>query len=206
MWVIKIRQNMNKHYLRKHIIKKRSMMTPDEVNYKSLNIIDRIMELNCYKNSKIVMCYMDIKNEVSLQEFIKKSLESKKRICIPRIEGDSHGRGKIEPYEIKDMENDVEKGAYGIPEPEKFKCKKVKPDSIDIVIVPGIVFDMNGHRIGYGAGYYDIFLKSVNINCMKIAASYEMQLVEKIKNAWHDVPVDIIVTEKRVIKCSNQTQ
>jgi len=182
------------------------MMTSDEVNYKSLSIINRIMDINYFKNSAIIMCYMDIKNEVCMREFIKKSIQSGKRVCIPYIEGNSHGRGKIESYEIKDVINDTKKGAYGILEPDICKCAKVKSDVIDIVIVPGVVFDMNGHRIGYGAGYYDIFLKSVNRSCMKIAASYELQLVEKIKKAGHDVPVDIIVTEKRVIKCANQAQ
>jgi len=76
---------------------------------------------------------------------------------------------------------------------------------IDLVIVPGVVFDKSGHRIGYGHGYYDRFLdnlEKINKNAVKVGLAYDFQIADKVPIEKHDVPVDKIVTEKRIIRCN----
>ncbi len=79
--------------------------------------------------------------------------------------------------------------------------KLISINKIDLVIVPGIGFDQRGNRIGHGEGFYDRLLKNTNI--FTIALAYEFQIIEKIPIDKYDTPVDIIITEKRVIKCKN---
>ena len=77
--------------------------------------------------------------------------------------------------------------------------KYISINEIDLVIVPGIGFDQKGNRIGHGEGFYDRLLK--NTNALAIALAYEFQIIKNISIDKYDIPVDIIITEKRVIKC-----
>ena len=96
--------------------------------------------------------------------------------------------------ELKDW-NDLEPGSYGILEPKKDKIIEMLIESIDIIIVPGVGFDELGCRLGHGAGYYDNLLKK-SINATHIGLAFEFQIVEKVPIESHDLPVDIIITEK----------
>ncbi|MDP7322999.1 MAG: 5-formyltetrahydrofolate cyclo-ligase, partial [Candidatus Woesearchaeota archaeon] len=105
--------------------------------------------------------------------------------------------------EIKNF-NELEPKTWGILEPKDEFIRKFDIENVDLVIIPGIVFDQNGHRIGYGYGYYDRFLKKLDKNVVKIGFGFEFQIVDKIPEEKHDVPVDIMVTEKRVINCNEK--
>ncbi|RLF39548.1 MAG: 5-formyltetrahydrofolate cyclo-ligase, partial [Thermoplasmata archaeon] len=101
----------------------------------------------------------------------------------------------IYPVEIENLD-DLERGAFGILEPQN---KKIYTGDIDIIIVPGIAFDFRGYRIGYGKGFYDRFLRGAD--ALKIGIAYDFQIVKQIPEDDGDVPVDIIVSEKRVLFC-----
>jgi 5-formyltetrahydrofolate cyclo-ligase len=192
---------MNKRLLRNDILKKRCMMAVEEVNDKSLRIIDRIVGLGCFKECESIMCYMSIRNEVNMELFIEKCILSGKKVSIPLVDREPGNKGQLIAFEIKNAAKDTIRGTYDILEPDRQKCVEVKANEIDMVVVPGLAFDMYGYRIGYGAGYYDMFLKEVRADCIKLGAAYEMQLVEQIDKEAHDVPVDILVTENRLVKC-----
>ena len=94
---------------------------------------------------------------------------------------------------------DLKAGFHGIPEPESW-CREIpKCGSKLLVIVPGVVFDRAGNRIGYGGGYYDSYLKQAD--CIKVGVAFDFQCVEQIVPEVHDVPVDYIITEKEMITC-----
>ena len=99
---------------------------------------------------------------------------------------------------VIDFESLVPFGKFGIPEP--MELMKVSYKSIDAVIVPGVAFDKNGYRIGFGFGHYDKFLKKTP-HAVKIGLAFEFQIVDSVPKEEHDVPVDFIITEKRVIDC-----
>ncbi|MCX7658787.1 MAG: 5-formyltetrahydrofolate cyclo-ligase, partial [Oscillospiraceae bacterium] len=123
-----------------------------------------------------------------------------KRIAVPLVESAAGYQKMISPCEIKDVEAELAKGCYGILEPVKELARRVPPENLDMVIVPGVAFDLKKNRIGYGGGYYDRFLKKMRFNCLKVGIAFEFQIVPEIPASENDVPVDIIVTEKRIIK------
>ena len=97
---------------------------------------------------------------------------------------------------------DLVEGPYGILEPKKEKIKEISFDEIDLIIIPGIVFDLKGNRIGHGKGFYDRLLKNTKVSI--IALAFEFQIIGKIPVDKNDKPVDIIITEKRIIYCKDQ--
>ena len=104
----------------------------------------------------------------------------------------------LELHLVADLERDVASGYLGISEPRPH-CPAVELSTIDWVLVPGVAFDLSGHRIGYGGGYYDRLLPSLREGAPRIAGAFELQMVERVPAAAHDLEVDAIVTEVRTI-------
>lgn len=197
--------NKSKSLIRKKLIDLREKLSPAEVAEKSTRIAEKLFKLNCYINSKTLMGYMNFRNEVITEHILEESLKKGKRVVIPRIDITDDGTKGIVPYEIKDIENDVERGTFGVREPDRRIAVKVNPEDIDLIIIPGVGFDARGYRIGFGAGYYDRFLKKISPHCHKVALAFEFQVLEKLPEEEHDIPVDIIITEKRIM-IVNQTE
>ncbi|NLD47053.1 MAG: 5-formyltetrahydrofolate cyclo-ligase, partial [Clostridiaceae bacterium] len=84
-------------------------------------------------------------------------------------------------------------------EPDKKLTTRINPDIIDFVIVPGVVFDIKRNRIGYGAGFYDAFLKRLDPRCFKAGIAFEFQVYQQVPVEPHDVPLDTVITEERFI-------
>ena len=181
-----------KTQLKESILEKRNSLPQKEVLEKSIKIKNNLFNLSQYKKSKIVMFFASFNSEVNTHDMIKASLMNK-TVVVPKVVNN-----EIEPSVIMDFDNLVPSGKFRIPEP--IEAMKIAYKNIHAVIVPGIAFDKKGHRIGYGFGYYDKFLAKVP-KAIKIGLCFDFQLVEIIPKETHDVPVDIIVTEKRVVEC-----
>jgi len=181
-----------KNQLKESILEKRNSLSKEDILEKSNQIKNNLFNLKHYKNSKTIMFFVSINSEINTHDMIRESLKNK-TIIVPKVE-----HHEIEPSVIIDFDNLVPSGKFGIFEP--IEAMKVAYKNIDLILVPGIVFDNLGYRIGYGYGYYDKFLKKVP-KALKIGLAYDCQVVEKIPNEMHDIPVDIIVTEERIIEC-----
>jgi 5-formyltetrahydrofolate cyclo-ligase len=94
----------------------------------------------------------------------------------------------------------LEVGAYNILEPRQDTIKEIPIESIDLILVPGVVFDIHGNRIGHGKGYYDRLLNDTQ-NIPHVGLAFGFQIVDAVPVEGHDLPVDIIVTEERIIEC-----
>jgi len=189
-----------KQTIKSGILEKRKSFSKEEVREKSEQIKERLCSLDEFKKSKNILTYVSFNNEVDTINTIKGLLDkNEKKVIVPFVE---KGNPILQLSEIKDF-NDLEPKTYGILEPMEYKIKKFDIGKLDLVIVPGVVFDKNGHRIGYGYGYYDRLLGKLNENATKIGLCYEFQLIEKIPEEMHDVPMDIIVTEEKVFKVAN---
>lgn len=140
------------------------------------------------------MFFVSFGSEVHTHDMIKEALKSK-TVIVPKVV-----HHEIEPSVIIDFDNLVPSGKFKIPEP--IEAMKIAYKNIDLILVPGIAFDKEGHRIGYGFGYYDRFLRRVP-KAIKIGLAFDLQIVDKIPREMHDVPVDLIVTEERVIECES---
>ena len=188
-----------KKELRKKMINLRYSLTQEEISRKSRRIFERLMSLGEYEKSGLIMGYMDFRNEVRTCDFIRDSLEMGKRVAIPYVTSMRCGIGEIAASEIYDMKCDTAPGRCGILEPAAGRLRIVNPGEIDLAVVPGVAFDKNGFRLGYGAGCYDGFLKNVRSDCLKVGVAFEIQIVEVVPTDEHDIPLDIVITEDRLI-------
>ena len=135
------------------------------------------------------MAYSAVKNEPDMWEFIYAMLDAGKHIALPCVTS----QGIVANEFRRDVR--MKPGAYGIMQPVAQRgCDSLESD---VVIVPGVVFDLQLCRIGFGAGYYDRFLK--DNRAVKIGICYENQLVDRIEADPHDVRMDFVVTERRVL-------
>lgn len=181
-----------KNQLKQSIIEQRNSLTKKEILEKSNQIGENLFNLEIFKNSKTVMLFVSFNSEVYTHDMIRYSLKNK-TVIIPKVL-----HHEIEPSVIIDFDNLIPSGKFGILEP--IEIMKIAYKNIDLVLVPGIGFDKEGHRVGYGSGYYDKFLKKVP-KAIKIGLAFDFQIVDKVPREEHDVPVDLVVTDKEVIYC-----
>lgn len=174
---------MNKNELRAFVFGRRKCLTQDFVSENSKKICDLFIEK--YSNPNLTVCaYVSIHNEVDTKQI----LEHYKHVYLPKTIGD-----EIDFYKY---DGALEKGAFGILEPKSEKRLETVPD---IVIVPGVGFDKDGNRAGYGKGYYDRFFARVKCK-IKTGFAFSFQVTDKIDDAWeNDVRMDELITENGFI-------
>jgi len=142
------------------------------------------------------MFYLSYGSEVVTDLMINEVLADGKEVAVPVIQ--SPGDGIMTAVKINRLEDCYEK-VYGIRQPEFNENDVVSKEDVDLIFVPGIVFDLNGYRIGYGKGYYDRWLEGTDV-LKRVGLAFEVQLIDKIPNGQYDLPVSKILTEKRVIE------
>ncbi|MBI3035817.1 5-formyltetrahydrofolate cyclo-ligase [Candidatus Woesearchaeota archaeon] len=180
-----------KNNLKEPTLEKRNSLSKEEILERSDKIKNNLFNSEQYKKSKTIMFFVSFNSEVHTHDMIKESLRNK-TIIVPKVE-----HNEIEPSVIIDFDNLIP-GKFGVLEP--IEAMKIAYKNIDLVLVPGLVFDREGHRIGYGFGYYDRFLAKVP-KAAKIGLAFDFQVVDKIPREMHDVPVEVVVTDQWVIEC-----
>ncbi len=180
-----------KKELRKRILNIRNNMLLEDVEKNSSIIMGKIFNTDIYKQSKVVFTYMDFNKEVMTSKLIKQMLCEKKRVIIPYTDTMNT---ELIPSEIT-KEADLKLNSFGYYEP--VSVMPVDTEEIDLVIVPGVVFDKQLNRIGFGKGYYDRILIKLNPNAVKIAVAHDFQVLESIPTENHDIKMDMIITEIR---------
>ena len=187
---------MNKEEIRRNILKKRHSLSKNEIRNRSQQVLLHLTETLEYRNSQNILFYAATRSEVQTEEMIKIAIKMGKNIFIPIILSDCIN---LAVSKIFDFDTELEKGKKGILEPKKEYNRLFPPDNIDLIIIPGVAFDLSGNRIGRGFGYYDNFLRKVRSSTKIIALAFEMQIVEKIITDKNDIPVDKIITDIRII-------
>jgi len=185
-----------KRELRRQVLAKRALLTDEERSLKSQQILSKVLELPEYREARSVMTFLNFRDEVETTGLARKILEDGKQLVVPRCGPDR----ELIPAQITDLEKDLEPGMWGIREPKKDSLARVNPEIIDLVIVPGVAFDLSGGRLGYGGGYYDRFLPRLRKDVKRLGLAFSCQLVEKVPRGEHDLPLDILVTEDEVIR------
>ncbi|MAE42636.1 5-formyltetrahydrofolate cyclo-ligase [Candidatus Woesearchaeota archaeon] len=189
-----------KQTLKHEVFTKRKHLNKEEIKKKSELVKNNLYSLSDFKKAKNILFYVSFNNEVDTQGTIKELLKNKeKNIIVPYVEKNNP---ILQLSELHDL-NELEPKTFDIMEPKGSCIREFNPEKIDMALVPGMVFDLKGHRIGYGYGYYDRFLKTVKNNLIKIGLAYDFQIINKIPEEEHDVPMDIIITDERIVKCQN---
>lgn len=170
--------------LRKQYKQKRRALTEEQVTTASEQIRERFLNSDEYKDCNHLLIYVSQDNEVDTIEIIKQALTDGKVVAVPKVYGDH-----MHFHQIHGLE-DLKTGAYGILEPAG--CEMFHPTE-GILIVPGIVFDKSGHRIGYGGGYYDRYMK-LHSELTAVAFAYDYQVLPEISCEAFDERLDQILT------------
>ncbi len=183
---------ISKYELRLNYKKVREKVEKKEL--KSKEIIKKILELEEYKKAETIAIYKNFSSEVSTTELIKLSLENNKIVCLPKIKN-----GQIEFYKVSSVENDLAKNKFGIEEPIEDKENLIDRADINLMIVPGLCFDMENNRLGFGKGYYDKYLENTEI--YKIGICFDEQILKNkiIPVTSNDIKMNKIITDKQII-------
>lgn len=180
----------SKKKLRKQIQAERDALVPAERKKRSKIIAGKFFLTENYRNSKSLLLYYPFRSEIDTTIIIKRALGDGKKVILPRV-----GPGGLELFFIGDLSIQLEKGSYGIMEPVPGSCITAKLTDIDLIVVPGVGFDKNLNRLGYGGGFYDRLLQKITTEVKKISLCFEMQISEKIPVSEHDIKVDLLITE-----------
>ncbi len=184
---------MNKKQMRALMRTRVSEIPENERLSEDAAIYENAISLPEWKSAKNIFVYVGVGDEVSTDALTEKLISVGKRVCVPLC----RGKGEMDAVYIPSLDS-LKPGRYGIPEPQE--CgEKALPEEMDIIIVPGVAFGIDGTRLGRGAGYYDRFLSRAE-NAKKIALCREAALCETVPTEPHDKKVDIIVSERRIIK------
>ncbi|NLB17850.1 MAG: 5-formyltetrahydrofolate cyclo-ligase [Syntrophomonadaceae bacterium] len=183
--------------LREEIQILRSALSPQEVESRSELVTSSLKGLSVLHNAQNIMCYVAIGREVNINSFWQEQIGLGKRILLPRVKGD-----QLEAVLFPEWDT-MGKGPFGIREPlgEAFP-----PEMIDAVLVPGLVFDHWGNRLGYGKGFYDRFLTQLRDSACLCGVAYHFQLVEDTFPTTRDVPLHMLVTDKEILTCLRSNQ
>ncbi len=175
---------MDKKELRRSIRERKRAMTAEEIVQRSQMLGLLFIQSEAYKNAKTIYGYLPYNQEVRTVPMLEQALRDGKRVAVPKCYGD-----EMKFIFMEDLSK-VEKGYANIPEP--IADGPVADDETALVLMPGLAFDPQGHRIGYGGGFYDKFL-SKEPNHPTLALCYEFQMLPHLETEEHDIPVDYVI-------------
>lgn len=183
---------MNKSELRKIMSVKRNSLTDEEKIYKSRKIFENLLDTANLADVSCIFIFVSYRSECDTTPIIDYCIDNGIKVAVPRVNGD-----KMDFYVIRDK-SELSIGSYGILEPVTDTI--IYPDEKSLIIMPGLVFDTKGNRIGYGGGYYDKYISEYNLG-LKAAICFDFQIVEEniIEVEDTDVVPDMIITDSRNI-------
>ena len=157
-------------------------------------VTQNLLSLDEIKKADTVLCYISLDDEICTDEIVRVLLDSGKRVGAPYCVDNN---GNMDFYYITDFD-DLKIQSFGVREPVIEKCKKVTSFDNTIIILPGLCFDSNGNRLGYGKGYYDRFLQIHSL--ISVGLCFLCLIVKKVPTDMYDKKADIIVTENDIIR------
>lgn len=186
-----------KNDFRKKIIELRKSKSSNFINEASTEIINKLLTLKDFERASTVMIYLDFNNEVKTNYLANTLMSLGKKVLIPiTVKSDK----TLVPSEIKNLDYELHLGTYGIREPKEQFIRVTPINSIDILIVPAVAFDINKYRLGYGGGFYDKFIEKLREGTTTIGLAFEFQVFDSIPKENHDAKLNYVITEKRIIK------
>ncbi len=186
---------MEKEEIRKEMLSKRDDLPKDKVEEISRHIKNKLFKLPEFRDAKKVLIYLHFRKEVKTSGIIKECLAQGKEVFVP-VSDFEKNEFSISPF--PGFEN-LEKDKFGVPFPKKEFIKEADSSQLDLIIAPGVAFDLEGNRIGFGKGFYDKFISAVDGNPLVIGLAFDFQLLDLVPTERDDIPVTMVITEKRIV-------
>ena len=184
---------MPKKSLRQLMLARRKALAQTTMRSAGLLAQQALIATREFAEARVIGLYAPVHNEVETAEVRRAALASAKLVLFPAV-----CSAGLEFRQIDDPCM-LRWGAFSIPEPDA-ACPVHSPGDVDLIVIPGIVFDLSGRRIGYGKGYYDRALHQLEGMGRLVGLCYDFQIVGEIPGEPHDVRMDMIITERRVIR------
>ena len=173
-------------------MKKLGLVSFQALETKSVKIKEKLFSLGAFKVAHCVCFYVSLPLEVNTKGMMDEALKLGKRVLVPLTNLENK---ELSLYEITNRRKDLIEGAFGIMEPCPGTTRLARLDEAECLIVPGVVFDKQNHRIGHGGGFYDRFLKRFSSKIPKIGLAFSFQVIQEIPTQAHDVKVDMVLTD-----------
>jgi 5-formyltetrahydrofolate cyclo-ligase len=192
-----------KRYIRRSIRAVRRGLSEVERLARSRRVWERVAALSCYQQARVVLGYMAFDHEVLTDGLIRRAMASGKQLVLPLVQADRQGMAL---YGIEDLEHDVAPGYRGILEPLPQRTRAVAPETLELALIPGVAFDLRGGRLGFGGGFYDRLLGRLPRAIPTVGLAFDFQVIPRLPSQPHDIMLEAIVTERRVIWGTSATQ
>lgn len=182
--------------LRKRMRSVRGVLPSETRAARSRSIVERLQALPAFQSARTIAAFVAMKGEVDVGPLLVLARALGKTVLLPRVDAE---RNELALHVFAE-DDPLTASGFGVPEPRP-DAAVVAPHDVDFVIVPGLVFDERGHRIGYGGGYYDRLLPRLP-RALTVGVAFDFQLVPEVPNTPGDAPVALIVTDARVLEAS----
>ncbi len=192
-------QHQTKAGMRRSLGEARRNLTVTERRERSRRIVAFCRDLPGFSTAEVVCSYVSFREEVETVEFIAALLREGRRVAVP-----VHLHGTAQPLIFAEIHalSEMARNHFGILQPPREAARFLPTAAIPLFIVPGLAFDPAGRRLGYGLGFYDRAFADAAPGALKVGLAFELQVLENIPADPHDVPMDLVVTEDRVIRAA----
>lgn len=187
-----------KFALRRRVLELRDALPADARAAASRAIGTRIAALPSFASARIALLTLAFRSEWDTSALVAAAFAAGTTVAVPRVDPVAR---MLTLHVVADLERDTAPGHQGIPEP-RAHCPNIAPGHVDWVLVPGVAFDAEGRRLGYGGGYYDRLLPLLPSATVRVAGAFDMQVVDCVPASAQDLRVDIVVTEARTLTCA----
>lgn len=185
-----------KKQLRQKMLARRRSLQQSEIESGSAKMAEQLFGWRIYQDAKTIMLYLAMADEPQTDAIIKNAKTNGKLVCVPMLRQEY---GIMDAARI-DGPDDLITGKLGLKMPDPEEARLISPESIDLIVVPGVAFDNAGHRLGMGAGYYDRYLPQAGRAC-RLGLAWSFQVTGVVPQGLYDVTMHYLLTEGGFISC-----
>jgi len=178
---------MDKKALRREISAQKRAMTSEEIEQASLRLAERLFKTDAYQHAHSIYGYLSYNQEVRTESILRRAIQDGKRVAVPKVFGETMKFLWLDDLSL------VAPGYFDIPEP--IEDGPEADDELALILMPGLAFDPQGHRLGYGGGFYDRYLAEHHDHKL-VALCYDFQMFDHLDTEEHDIPVDLVIADK----------
>jgi len=187
--------NATKAQIRARVRETLDAMSDQQRHEGSVQACSKLLGLEAFGHASVIMLYLPLAKEVDVTPIAVQCFRRGLTVCVPIVDWKRRDMGPVEVTSLDDHVLDCDE--HGVRAPKQ--CRPIVPEIIDLVVAPGLAYDCQGNRLGRGGGYYDRFLTRLRPSTTTVGIVFDQQIVDAIPTKAHDVAVDIVITDRRVM-------